>query len=214
MAGAGDNASILGRHFFTAAYLMVNHDARTFTMWQANPSTKTNLIPVVSKTTADKGCEPGGGGSASGGSSNGGGNTGDSTTTDKAAPQAISTGVIAGAAAGGTAFIAVVAVLLFFLLRRRKKKKTLPGPASPPAEPSGAQPQDKQEIYAKVDNSVPAEVPENVFYPRELHGASAFSHGDAGCLSARQSNAGPWTPTRPGGRYELDGGWMPHEFRS
>ncbi|KAK0724411.1 hypothetical protein B0H67DRAFT_680020 [Lasiosphaeris hirsuta] len=37
----------LGRYFLTGAYLMFNHDAEEFTLWQANPSERTSLTPVV-----------------------------------------------------------------------------------------------------------------------------------------------------------------------
>lgn len=45
--------STLGRYFLTAAYLMVNHDENTFTLWQANPSAATDLVPTISKDTVE-----------------------------------------------------------------------------------------------------------------------------------------------------------------
>ncbi|KAL2280627.1 hypothetical protein FJTKL_12344 [Diaporthe vaccinii] len=39
-----DQPPTLGRYFLTAAYLMVNHDSNTFTMWQGNPSSSSNLV--------------------------------------------------------------------------------------------------------------------------------------------------------------------------
>lgn len=42
---------LLGFWFFTAAYLMVNHDAGTFTMWEANPTTDTKLVAIPADDT-------------------------------------------------------------------------------------------------------------------------------------------------------------------
>ncbi len=215
MAGSGDNLSTLGRYFFTAAYLMVDHDAHTFTMWQANPSTKSNLIPVISKTTANKACESEGG-SSTGGNSTGNGSPGGSsggggTITNSPTPPTISIGLIAGVAAGGTAVIAALAVLVFFLLRRRKKKKALSAPLS--EKHPETQARGKEEIDYKPDTSVPYEVPGNALSPRELQGVSTSSYGDA-----RWSNKGLWTtsgtPRGSGFRYELDGGAMPHGYKA
>ena len=38
----------LGWQFFTAAYLHVNQDSKQFTLWQANPTTTTDLVAVDS----------------------------------------------------------------------------------------------------------------------------------------------------------------------
>lgn len=53
----------LGRYFLTSAYLMVNQDAETFTLWQANPSTATQLVPVLNEkgdTSSTQACSSGG----------------------------------------------------------------------------------------------------------------------------------------------------------
>ena len=36
----------LGKQFFTSAVLMVDYDANTFTLWKANPTKDTNLLPM------------------------------------------------------------------------------------------------------------------------------------------------------------------------
>ncbi|GKT45017.1 uncharacterized protein ColSpa_05198 [Colletotrichum spaethianum] len=46
--GLSDQPATLERYFLTAAYLMVDHDAETFTLWQANPTTRSNLVKVAS----------------------------------------------------------------------------------------------------------------------------------------------------------------------
>lgn len=42
---------LLGRQFLTSAYLMLDQDANTFTIWQANPTTNIDLVPIVSDNT-------------------------------------------------------------------------------------------------------------------------------------------------------------------
>lgn len=53
MNGVTSQPATLGRYFFTSAYLMVNHDANSFTLWQANPSNKSSLVRVFDEETAD-----------------------------------------------------------------------------------------------------------------------------------------------------------------
>jgi hypothetical protein len=55
MNGVADQPATLGRYFLTGAYLMVNQDSNTFTIWQANPSSSSDLIPVLDERTAS-GC--------------------------------------------------------------------------------------------------------------------------------------------------------------
>lgn len=46
MKGIEDEAPTLGRYFLTAAYLMVNHDSGTFTLWKANATEESNPVRV------------------------------------------------------------------------------------------------------------------------------------------------------------------------
>jgi hypothetical protein len=41
-----NDVSIIGRPFFSAAYIMVDLDAETWTIWQANATTETQLVSV------------------------------------------------------------------------------------------------------------------------------------------------------------------------
>jgi hypothetical protein len=41
-----NDVSIIGRPFFSAAYIMVDLDAETWTIWQANATTETRLVSV------------------------------------------------------------------------------------------------------------------------------------------------------------------------
>ncbi|PNY21908.1 Uncharacterized protein TCAP_07190 [Tolypocladium capitatum] len=64
---AGIALPILGRYFFTSAYLMSNRDADQFTLWQANATTVENLIPVAERnevSVATQSCATNGGGAS------------------------------------------------------------------------------------------------------------------------------------------------------
>ncbi|KAM5384578.1 hypothetical protein ACJZ2D_001323 [Fusarium nematophilum] len=50
----GSRTSTLGRHFLTSAYLMVDHDSESCTLWQANPSSKSKPVPVGSNNSSRK----------------------------------------------------------------------------------------------------------------------------------------------------------------
>ena len=49
-----DEALILGRYFLTAAYLMVNQDAGTFTLWKANVAEESKPVRVFDEKTGEK----------------------------------------------------------------------------------------------------------------------------------------------------------------
>lgn len=116
---------ILGRTFLTGAYLMVNQDSNTFTMWQANPSKDTNLVAVGSNPNST--C----GNSTAQGQNNGGNRNGNTSSKSSS----LSGGAIAGIVIGVLALLAILALgALFFLRRRRNAMKaagTLPGHPGP-----------------------------------------------------------------------------------
>ncbi|KAH6848017.1 aspartic peptidase domain-containing protein [Chaetomium sp. MPI-CAGE-AT-0009] len=211
LSGVGDNPTTLGRYFFTAAYLMVDHDAGTFTMWQADPSSRTNLVPVVSKP-ADGGAVRRGvvAGAVEGVMERGAvkGAVVMGVTTASSA----STGAIAGGAVGGVAALAALAALVFFLLRRRKKRDS----ASPPPLPEMASPAQASQghtggadgvYYYKTSRSGLQEAPGTEHAPGELHGVSASSYG--GATWEVTANGMP-----PESRvtYEMDGGELPPDY--
>ncbi|KAH6848028.1 aspartic peptidase domain-containing protein [Chaetomium sp. MPI-CAGE-AT-0009] len=119
--GVGNQPSTLGRYFLTSAYLMVDHEAGTFTMWQGNPSTKSSLVSVSSTT---EGCDPESSGGGSGNTDSGntdGGDTGPGS--DPPTETSMSTGAIVGAAVGGAAGLACIVALVLFLLRKRRRQR-------------------------------------------------------------------------------------------
>ncbi|KAK3293754.1 aspartic peptidase domain-containing protein [Chaetomium fimeti] len=222
-SGVGDNPTTLGRYFFTAAYLMVDHDAETFTMWQANPSSRTNLVPVVSKAGDEGGCEEGGGANGDGGSAGGngaeggqggggdGGGGGANASTDEATASSVNAGAIAGGVVGGVAALAALAVLVFFLLRRRKRQDSAnPPPLPEMASPAGGYTGGADGVYYyKTNRSGLQEAPGAELSPGELHGVSASSYG--GATWAITANGMP-----PESRvtYEMDGGGVPRDYTS
>ncbi|KAM7211719.1 Aspartic peptidase domain containing protein [Rhypophila decipiens] len=112
MNGVGEQPATLGRYFFTTAYLMVNHEAQSFTLWQANPSTSSKLVAVSKEATVD--C------------ADGEPNDGDKSNPGPASPSAESEsktniGAIAGGVVGGVAALIIVVVAYFFFARRRSR---------------------------------------------------------------------------------------------
>lgn len=117
--------STLGRYFFTAAYLMVNHDANSFTMWQGNPTSASTLVPVMNEETAEA-C----GNNVTGvvqqsatatvtaaATSSGGASASRGTTGH------VSAGAIAGGVVGGVAALVLIGVAAVFLVRRRRQTR-------------------------------------------------------------------------------------------
>ena len=125
----GNQPPTLGRYFLTAAYLMVNHDANSFTLWQANPTSSSNLVPVYDETAAEE-CEGSVTGIVQPSASREPSNDGDGD--DKDDEDGISAdqddgsqvALIGGAVGGSLGGIAAIAgVVAFFLLRRKHKKR-------------------------------------------------------------------------------------------
>ena len=135
----GNQPATLGRYFLTAAYLMVNHDANTFTLWQANPSSSSNLVRVLDEEAASQ-CNDDNSVVQPSNSvvvqpSNG---VVHPSKVPSATPQdttgeppedegpAISSGpsvaVIGGAVGGGVGALVILGVVGFFILRRWKRR--------------------------------------------------------------------------------------------
>lgn len=117
------NPSTLGRYFLTSAYLMVNHDSNTFTMWQGNPSSSSNLVTVISEKAAES-CEnvvvqP----SVTAGVTPSSSATGSRESLSSGSNNHIPTGAIAGATIGGVALLVGASVAAFLLLRRRRQRQ-------------------------------------------------------------------------------------------
>jgi hypothetical protein len=112
-----NDLNILGRQFFSSAYIMVNQDAKEFTLWASNPTNAVDLVAVdkngteVTDFCADTSTTP----------------SPTPTPTATAPPNSsgsktavLSAGAIAGIAVGAVAVIAAVAVAAFLFYRRRR----------------------------------------------------------------------------------------------
>ncbi|KAJ4269824.1 hypothetical protein NW762_001493 [Fusarium torreyae] len=167
MNGVADQPATLGRYFLTAAYLMVNHDAGTFTLWQANPSEKSKLVRVFDEETAEK-C----GGDASGiiqptASATPAEGKETQTTEESEAASSPSGAVIGGAVAVGVVGLGVVCLGVFLLLRRRRNSR----PENEPV-PVEIQVKDDKSNYSNWNQ--PQEMIGSKPMPPEIHGQSHF----------------------------------------
>jgi hypothetical protein len=119
----------IGKQFFSSTYLFVDHDAGTFTVWQANSTSDTRLVSVggdcdtkktqgttVSSSTA--GVPPEATGSPQTDTH------ATSTTLDSDQDsKSLSTGVIAGIAVGAAGSLAVIAAIILCFMRRKKRNQ-------------------------------------------------------------------------------------------
>lgn len=125
----GNQPATLGRYFLTAAYLMVNHDANSFTLWQGNPTSSSTLVPVLDEKAAAA-CGTASGvvqqsatATASASSSNG--------ATASSSSSGVSTGAIVGAAIGGVAAVVAVAAIVAILFRRKRRQQRVAETTAP-----------------------------------------------------------------------------------
>ncbi|KAI1130150.1 aspartic peptidase domain-containing protein [Nemania abortiva] len=126
-----DNPTTLGRYFLTGAYLMVNHDTGTFTMWAANPTRESTLVSVASTTSradCDNTTSP-----ESGSSSDGAGSPAPSSNTGTAAT--LSSGGIAGIAIGAVVALGIFGAAVYFFYKRRRRRNAT-GPTVGPSNES------------------------------------------------------------------------------
>jgi hypothetical protein len=145
----GNDLPVLGRLFMSSAYVMVNHDAGKFSVWQANTGSKTSDIVAIDKkhNMVTEFCA----------NSTGAASGATSLPTSPATPPPqderpqMPGGVIGGIIVGALAGIAILGAIGFFLYRRRGSG----GAAIPVAEES-----DSQMVDAKPPatySAVPAE---------------------------------------------------------
>lgn len=117
-----DGPPILGRYFLTAAYLMVNHDAGTFTLWQANATRERSLVRVFDEETGKK-CENTTGVIQPSASYTG--SASESSRPDRGIGS--NSGSLSGAVIGGAVVGAVAGAVLiglgitYFLIKRKRK---------------------------------------------------------------------------------------------
>ncbi|KAI1379867.1 acid protease [Hypoxylon crocopeplum] len=105
----------LGRQFLSAAYLMVNQDARQFSLWAANPASDEDLVAVdTNDVDITAPCE-----------ASSAAVTDSSSPTSTSSPEQTShssAGTIAGAAVGGVGGLVMLGVLAFWVIKRRRRE--------------------------------------------------------------------------------------------
>jgi len=131
-----NDVSIIGRPFFSDAYIMVDLDVETWTMWQANASTDTRLVSVgeecaerpkvniappkivPSSTVATNETTPSGNSTIS---------TPTETPAERESSTGVKVGVIAGIVVGGvpgSELLAAALVICWMRKRRQTKRST------------------------------------------------------------------------------------------
>ena len=96
----------LGRPFLSAAYLMVNHDEGTFTLWSASMSSEEDLVSVGKCDTDSN-------------------DAGVTETKNSGGQGQVGRGTIAGAAVGAVVGVAIVIGLVGWMLWRKKHRKAV-----------------------------------------------------------------------------------------
>jgi hypothetical protein len=193
--------STLGRYFLTAAYLMVDHEVGTFTMWQGNPSKKSTLVPV-SQTNAQCDSESSGDGSGNTNNGNtdgveGGGSSGnaggqDEPESDAATETSMSTGKIVGAAVGGAAGLACVVALVIFCLWKRRRQRA--------SETGGLLSYHGRVAY--IDNTEPKELGSSYTRATELAAEDLRLELGGGFRGYELHGSGPYGSAEQEGRYQ------------
>ncbi|KAH6999610.1 aspartic peptidase domain-containing protein [Ilyonectria destructans] len=179
MNGVASQPATLGRYFFTSAYLMVNHDANTFTLWQGNPSKKSSLVRVFDEETAEK-CsdatavvQPSATQTTEEEESSK--STKSTAETDKAEPSSSPSGaVIGGAVAASIVGVCLIGLGVFYYIRRRRPTEVLSTPAQPEHKPPAYHFQPLQEMPGSVP--VPSEMQGEPYFVYEMDGNMHSSH--------------------------------------
>lgn len=155
---------LIGMDFFSNAYLTVNLDNSTWSLWSAKRTTDTKLVAIT-----DQDCKEAASDRTETSAS-------DSATTSAAASSGtLSSGAIAGAAVGGAAAVLVlVGMLVLVILRRRKaRNQDSNKPALSETPPDHFPPETKTvsgDAHA-FDHWQPGtgELPGNTAHPAELY---------------------------------------------
>ena len=106
--GSEGDTFILGRPFFSAAYLSVDYDANTFSLWQAKATMDSDLQVF--------------GGNCTDAPANASTNQNSAERSKSGSAKAMSSGAIAGITVGGAVFMAATGAIIVLLVLRRKKR--------------------------------------------------------------------------------------------
>lgn len=113
---------MVGKPFFSSTYLFVDHDAGTFTVWQANNTKETRLVSVGRNCNATDSEESPASSSPTGGVTQ-------ETDDMEQAPletesDGLATGTIVGIAVGAAGSLVALATIIYVCFVRRKKRKS------------------------------------------------------------------------------------------
>jgi hypothetical protein len=115
----------LGTTLLTSAYMMVNHDAHTFTLWEANPTTEEDPVLISSPKES---CTP----TPSSNSTSSGSSGSDTGSSSHSGSSSLSGGAIAGIVIGAAVLLATLAGALWFFCFHKQRRQARGGHA--PAE--------------------------------------------------------------------------------
>ncbi|KAF4121435.1 hypothetical protein GMORB2_1842 [Geosmithia morbida] len=110
--GGSDGPFTLGRSFSTAAYLDVDHENGSFSLWKANPTSSSKLVSIVSEDAAEE---------CSGKILNSGNGTSDDGPD---AHKKTSSAMLGGAIGGTLGGVAIASAAAFFLWCRRRQMES------------------------------------------------------------------------------------------
>lgn len=117
-----DEAPVLGRYFLTAAYLMVNQDAGTFTLWKANVTEESKPVRVFDEQTGEKCGDKASGVIQPSASSTGPTSEPDGNSDSHRADHSPSGSMIGGAVASSVIGVAVIAAGVYYFLYSKRKQ--------------------------------------------------------------------------------------------
>ncbi|KAF1994255.1 acid protease [Amniculicola lignicola CBS 123094] len=166
-----DDMPRVGRVFFTSAYLWVNNDEQTFTIWEANPTEDTDIVAVTDTKLREQ-C------STSATTSR----PGSTSVTNSALPAAntsngvhqhrggLSGGAIGGIVVGALVLLGVIGFALFWF-RRKAKPKADADTTPPDIDDAGGD--SNKHVYTLMVEAVGSDAPEapgHELPPQELWG--------------------------------------------
>ncbi|KAK6077759.1 hypothetical protein SCUP234_06517 [Seiridium cupressi] len=168
--GVYNQPATIGRYFLTAAYLMVDQDEGTFTMWQANPSSSRTLVPVMG-SMAEEACQNGTIGDPSANTTPS--PSGPYDVSDSPANVGLSSGGIAGIVVGCVAALLLIGVIVFLLRRSRRKRRAQPQLNADDIQESDKVPYNDHQQYASQSLGGGNAMTDNNERVHELHDAQS-----------------------------------------
>lgn len=186
---------------------MLNQDANEFTLWEANPTSDTELVAVdTSNADVTTFCDPNAATSSPSGT--GSSSSASSSPANNGGGSSLAGGAIAGIAVGAVAGIAIIAGALFFCLRKRRQAAA----AAAARQPAYGGPMD-QNYAAQYGNNMYGGVPQqpdtpgtHSYYKTELQGDThPPSELQASLMGSPAASPQPMAQGPPRQHYELQG---------